>query len=180
MSHPSLDALTARSERHATPQTEPTNSVRALQTFGQSVWLDYLRRSLFTSGEFQRLITEDGLRGVTSNPSIFERAIAGSTDYLRALQDMERRGDMEPMALYEALAICDIRDAADLLRPRTSLEDNVDAAHATIAALERVGISLSDVTDRLLEDGVTLFREAFDSLLAAVDKGRRSEIVGLS
>ena len=76
------------------------NPIKALQVFGQSVWLDYLRRSLFTSGEFSRLILEDGLRGVTSNPSIFEKAIAGSTDYLDALQDIERRRDLEPMALY--------------------------------------------------------------------------------
>jgi len=401
MNHPSLDALAAQLERHSAPQAEPTNSIRALQTFGQSVWLDDLRRSLFTSGEFARLIAEDGLRGVTSNPSIFEKAIAGSTDYLNALQDIERRGDMEPMGLYEALAIGDIRDAADLLRPvydstaradgyvslevspylahdtgatidearrlwkavardnvmikvpatieglpaiseltseginvnitllfgieryeavaraymeglstfvrnggdparvcsvasffvsridtmvddmiatrlatvtdaglrtsltallgtvaianaklayqrylalcrtaewqqlaakgahpqrllwastsaknpgyrdvryveeligrntvntitpatleafrdhgrlRASLEDDIDDARATTAALERMGISLSDVTDRLLEDGVTLFRKAFDSLLAAVDLGRRSEITSV-
>ncbi|MEP6918501.1 MAG: transaldolase family protein, partial [Acidobacteriota bacterium] len=67
----------------------PANPIMALQAFGQSVWLDYLRRSLFTSGEFRRLIAEDGLRGVTSNPSIFEKAIAGSSDYLDALQDIE-------------------------------------------------------------------------------------------
>ena len=63
------------------------------------------------------MIDEDGLRGVTSNPSIFEKAIAGSADYLDALHAIERRDEMEPMALYEALAIDDIRDAADLLRP---------------------------------------------------------------
>ena len=49
------------------------NRTQALESLGQSVWLDYLRRSLFTSGEFQRLIADDGLRGVTANPSIFER-----------------------------------------------------------------------------------------------------------
>ena len=92
------------------------NPIRALQQFGQSVWLDDLRRSLFTSGEFQRLIEEDGLRGVTSNPSIFEKAIAGSTDYRSILEETERR-DLEPTVLYETLAIRDIRDAADLLRP---------------------------------------------------------------
>ncbi|HEX5473611.1 MAG TPA: bifunctional transaldolase/phosoglucose isomerase [Vicinamibacterales bacterium] len=93
------------------------NPVKALQGFGQSVWLDYLRRSLFTSGEFQRLIDEDGLRGVTSNPSIFQKAIAGSTDYLDRLKTIERQRDADPMALYEAIAIGDIREAADLLRP---------------------------------------------------------------
>jgi transaldolase / glucose-6-phosphate isomerase len=122
------------------------NPMRALQTFGQSVWLDYLRRSLFTSGEFRRLIAEDGLRGATSNPSIFEKAIAGSTDYLNALHDIERRGDMEPMALYEALAIRDIRDAADLLRPvydsiaradgYVSLEVSPYIAHDTAATID--------------------------------------------
>ena len=64
--------------RQPAPQsgTAGTNSIKALQDFGQSVWLDYLRRGLFSSGEFERLIAEDGLRGVTSNPSIFEKAIA--------------------------------------------------------------------------------------------------------
>ena len=129
---------------HHTPS--PTNPIRALQTFGQSVWLDDLRRSLFTSGEFRRLIDEDGLRGATSNPSIFEKAIAGSTDYLDALQEIERRDDMEPMALYEALAIRDIRDAADLLRPvydstaradgYVSLEVSPYLAHDTEATID--------------------------------------------
>src|SRR6185436_14256225 len=122
------------------------NPITALQAFGQSVWLDYLRRSLFTSGEFRRLIVEDGLRGATSNPSIFEKAIAGSTDYLNALQEIERRHDIEPMALYEALAIRDIRDAADLLHPEyeatkradgyVSLEVSPYIAHDTHATLE--------------------------------------------
>ncbi|MGH9706010.1 MAG: transaldolase family protein, partial [Candidatus Acidiferrales bacterium] len=57
------------------------NPLKALNALGQSVWLDYIRRSLITSGELARMIEEDGLRGVTSNPSIFEKAIAGSTDY---------------------------------------------------------------------------------------------------
>jgi hypothetical protein len=96
------------------------NPIKALQVFGQSVWLDYLRRSLFTSGEFRRLIAEDRLRGVTSNPSIFEKAIAGSTDYLDALQDIERRRDLEPMALYEALAIRDIRGQPTSCAPSTT------------------------------------------------------------
>lgn len=117
MIHSSSDALTAQPDPHSPPHTDPANRIRALQTFGQSVWLDYLRRTLFTSGEFRRLIDEDGLRGATSNPSIFEQAIAGSIDYLSALHDIEQRGAMPPMALYETLAIRDIRDAADLLRP---------------------------------------------------------------
>jgi transaldolase/glucose-6-phosphate isomerase len=146
MIHSPTDALTEQSEPHAEPHTPPSNTIRALQTFGQSVWLDYLRRDLFTSGEFKRLIDEDGLRGVTSNPSIFEKAIAGSTDYLSALQDIEHRGDLDPMALYESLAIRDIRDAADLLRPvydstaradgYVSLEVSPYLAHDTRATID--------------------------------------------
>src|SRR4051795_6710697 len=114
MIHSAPHALTAQPDTPAALPSEPPNPIRTLQRFGQSIWLDYLRRSLFTSGEFRRLIAEDGLRGATSNPSIFEKAIAGSTDYLHALHDIERHRDMEAMALYEALAIQDIRDAADL------------------------------------------------------------------
>ena len=112
MTHSSREALARQSDRQQTS----TNPIRALQTFGQSVWLDDLQRSLFTSGEFQRLIDEDGLRGVTSNPSIFEKAIGGSAEYLEALRAIDRQ-HQQPMALYETLAIADIRTAADLLRP---------------------------------------------------------------
>ncbi|MHA2223511.1 MAG: transaldolase family protein, partial [Candidatus Thorarchaeota archaeon] len=57
------------------------NPLRELQKYGQSFWLDYIRRSLITSGELRRLVEEDGLRGVTSNPTIFQKAISGSSDY---------------------------------------------------------------------------------------------------
>src|SRR5581483_3624955 len=93
------------------------NPVLRLQDFGQSVWLDYLRRSLITEGGLQRLITEDGLRGVTSNPSIFEKAIGGSTDYTDALKRLAGQQDRDAMEIYEELAIEDIRGAADILRP---------------------------------------------------------------
>lgn len=93
------------------------NPVRALQTFGQSVWLDYIRRSLIASGELQRLIEEDGLRGVTSNPAIFEKAMTGSSDYSTALQELGRRRDLDAKARYERLAIEDIQAAADALQP---------------------------------------------------------------
>jgi transaldolase / glucose-6-phosphate isomerase len=117
MNHSAAEARVAQPEPHETPQSEATNAIRALQQYGQSVWLDDLRRSLFTSGEFQRLIVDDGLLGATSNPSIFEKAITGTTDYREAIQKLERHRDMESVAVYEALATQDIRDAADLLRP---------------------------------------------------------------
>jgi len=92
------------------------NPLRVLNDYGQSVWLDYIRRSLITTGELERLIEEDGLRGVTSNPSIFEKAIAGSTDYADMLAALEQKKDLGAMALYEDLAVRDIQDAADILR----------------------------------------------------------------
>ncbi len=92
------------------------NPLRALHEQGQSPWLDYIRRSLFTSGELQRLIAEDGLMGITSNPAIFEKAITGSQDYTAALAALETE-HLDAMALYERLAIEDIQQAADLLKP---------------------------------------------------------------
>src|SRR5438270_5985083 len=94
-----------------------TNPLRDLLKSGQSVWLDYIRRKLITSGELKRLIEEDGLRGMTSNPAIFEKAIAGSTDYTDFLASLNSKSDLDAKARYEQLAIRDIQDAADILRP---------------------------------------------------------------
>src|SRR5579863_8713167 len=94
-----------------------TNPLKDLLKYGQSVWLDYIRRNLLTSGELKRLIEEDGLRGMTSNPAIFEKAIADSTDYDDILQSLQSRSDLDAKARYEIIAIRDIQDAADLLRP---------------------------------------------------------------
>jgi transaldolase/glucose-6-phosphate isomerase len=93
------------------------NPLKALQDFGQSIWLDDFRRSLVTSGQLQTLITEDGLRGITSNPSTFEKAIGGSTDYDDALKAMERERDLDARAIHGRLAVEDIKMAADMLRP---------------------------------------------------------------
>ncbi|HZR67372.1 MAG TPA: bifunctional transaldolase/phosoglucose isomerase [Terriglobales bacterium] len=94
-----------------------TNPLKDLLKFGQSVWLDYIRRDLITSGELKRLIDEDGLRGMTSNPAIFEKAITGSTDYADILTSLKDRSDLDAKARYELIAIRDIQDAADLLLP---------------------------------------------------------------
>ncbi|MCC7241500.1 MAG: bifunctional transaldolase/phosoglucose isomerase [Acidobacteria bacterium] len=102
------------------------NPILSLAGYGQSVWLDYIRRHLITSGELQRLVAEDGLAGVTSNPAIFERAIAGSSDYAEALARHVRAGVSTAKGLYEALAIEDIQMAADVLHQvflRTSGRD---------------------------------------------------------
>jgi transaldolase/glucose-6-phosphate isomerase len=94
------------------------NPLRELLGQGQSVWLDYIRRNMIRSGELKRLVEDDGVRGVTSNPTIFDKAIAGSTDYDEALAVMLARDPTTAVErLYEALAIEDIQMAADVLRP---------------------------------------------------------------
>jgi transaldolase len=103
-----------------------TNPLAKLPNFGQSVWLDYIRRDLFATGELKRLIEEDGLRGMTSNPSIFEKAIVDSPYYQETLKSLESRKDLDANGRYEILAIRDIQDAADILRPvyeRTNWRD---------------------------------------------------------
>jgi transaldolase/glucose-6-phosphate isomerase len=133
-----------------TPATTK-NPLLELHDYGQSVWYDYIRRGLITSGELERLITEDGLRGVTSNPSIWEKAIAGSTDYAAAIQELRQEVGGDPKALYERLAIQDIQDAADAFRPvyeetrrgdgYVSIEVSPGLAHdtdGTVAEAERL------------------------------------------
>jgi transaldolase len=93
------------------------NPLIDLQKFGQSVWLDYIRRDLLTGGELKRLIREDGLRGMTSNPAIFEKAIADSNLYADILTSLRAKPGLNPTTCYETLAIRDIQDAADILRP---------------------------------------------------------------
>ena len=95
------------------PQT--VNPLKGLFAYGQSVWLDYIRRTLITSGELKRLIVQDGLRGITSNPAIFEKAITGSTDYQDMLESPEAAG-LSAKDLYEKIAIRDVQGVADILR----------------------------------------------------------------
>jgi transaldolase len=92
------------------------NRLREIEALGQSVWLDNLNRHLLDDGELSRLIEEDGLSGVTSNPTIFERAIGHSDRYDDLVLELARELD-DPQEIFEQLAYRDIRDAADLLRP---------------------------------------------------------------
>ena len=93
------------------------NPLKQLTRFGQSIWLDYIRRSLMTSGELRRMVEEDGLGGMTSNPSIFEKAIAGGEEYADYLKQLRTDKSLDAKGVYERLAIRDIQDAADVLRP---------------------------------------------------------------
>src|SRR5712691_8506881 len=100
--------------------------VAALRQYGQSVWLDFIRRTLISGGELKRLVDEDGLGGVTSNPAIFEKAIEGSDDYRDALGEISKDPSLGPKDVFERLAVKDIQDAADVLRPvyeRTKAHD---------------------------------------------------------
>jgi transaldolase len=99
-----------------TPSTHVQNRLTELAQFGQSVWLDNIRRDLLTTGELARMVAEDGLGGVTSNPAIFEKAIVGSNDYSDLLSQLQQDKDLDAKAIYEHIAIRDIQDAADVLR----------------------------------------------------------------
>lgn len=93
------------------------NPLIELESFGQSIWLDYISRELLKSGELGRLIKEDHLKGLTSNPSIFEKAIAKTNDYDDLIKSAGQRKLSDAKAVYENIAIKDIQSAADLLRP---------------------------------------------------------------
>ena len=93
------------------------NPVRQLESCGQSPWLDDLHRDLIRKGELARLIKEDGLKGMTSNPTIFEKAIGETDEYKDQLEELLGNGQLDDTRIYESLAIEDIQDAADLFRP---------------------------------------------------------------
>jgi transaldolase len=127
--------------------TEATNvnaNLKSLVEAGVSPWLDYLQRSLITGGELKRLIDEDSLRGNTSNPSIFEKAILGSDDYDDQLKELSGEG-LSAQEIYEHVAIKDVQMACDVHRPTweathhqdgfVSLEVSADIAHDTEASI---------------------------------------------
>ena len=131
------------------------NHLKELGTLGQSIWLDYIRRDLIAGGELRRLIEEDGLRGMTSNPSIFEKAIADSHVYDEDIRTMALAGK-DYKAIYEALSQRDVQGAADEFRPVydetdgkdgfVSLEVNPHLAHdihGTLAEARRLWAALN-------------------------------------
>ena len=91
------------------------NPLLEAQRFGQSIWIDFIRRGMLSSGELQQLIEDDGVSGVTSNPSIFEKAITGSDDYDESIRVLAAEGKSVE-EIYQALTIEDIQGVADLLR----------------------------------------------------------------
>src|ERR1043166_9654337 len=134
------------------------NPLKELLGQGQSVWLDYISRELIRSGELKRLVEEDGIRGATSNPTIFEKAIAGSADYddtLRTVLSANSNADLQK--LYETVVIEDIQHAADVLRP---VYDESDANDGYVSL---------EVSPRLAHDTEGTISEA-RRLRAAVDR----------
>ena len=114
------------STKHPTDAVEPgSNPLHELHALGQSVWLDYIRRGILDNGELEEMIRRYDLRGVTSNPSIFEQAIGDSDDYDDALDLLARDGAGGPAA-YEALAVEDIARACDLFRGVYDASDGTD------------------------------------------------------
>jgi len=121
------------------------NPLKKLESLGQSIWLDYIRRDLITDGALLHLVNEDGLRGMTSNPSIFEKAIAESTLYDAEIHEMAIKGE-NISEIYEAISQKDVQSAADVFRPLyektnakdgyVSLEVNPHLAHDTAGTIE--------------------------------------------
>jgi transaldolase len=121
------------------------NPLADLEKFGQSIWLDFLRRNALDNGELQRYIDQDGASGLTSNPSIFEKAITGSHDYDQAIRALALEG-RSVQEIYRTLTVDDIRRAADLFRPIydrlegrdgfVSLEVSPQLAHDTAGTIE--------------------------------------------
>src|SRR3982075_271756 len=93
------------------------NPVKALENHGQAVWLDFLARGFIANGDLKQLIDTDGVKGVTSNPSIFEKAIGSSDEYDGAIGSALKKGDRSVADLFEHVAVEDIQHAADVLRP---------------------------------------------------------------
>jgi transaldolase/glucose-6-phosphate isomerase len=123
------------------------NPLLELRTCGQSVWLDFIRRGMLVSGELKRLIDEDGLRGMTSNPSIFDKAIAGSHDYDDAVRALALEG-RSAHRIYQSLAVEDVQRAADIFRP---IYDETDG---------RDGFVSLEVSPHLAYDTVDTISEA--------------------
>ena len=93
-----------------------TNPLVKLGALGQSPWLDFITRDLLTSGELQRMIEQDGLRGMTTNPTIFEKAVSESDTYDADIRELAEQG-LSPARIFEAIAVADVQKACDLFRP---------------------------------------------------------------
>jgi len=127
------------------------NPLLQLREQGQSIWLDYIRRDLIQSGELARMVEQDGVSGLTSNPAIFEKAIASGAEYAEAIRSSALVG-MTAQAAYEAIAIDDIRAAADVMKGVFEATDGADG----FVSLE-VSPRLAHDTEGTVEEGRRLW-----------------------
>ena len=127
------------------------NPLLKLEAFGQSIWMDFIRRGTISSGELKQLIEEDGLSGMTSNPSIFEKAIAGSHDYDDAIRKLALQGESVDQ-IYAALTVEDIQRSADLFRP---IYDRLDGSDGFVSL--EVSPYLARDTDKTIADARRLW-----------------------
>lgn len=130
------------------------NSLFDLRRLGQSAWLDYIRRSLLAGGGFKRLIDDYAVTGVTSNPTIFNKSISGSTDYDEALRSLVVSGERDPKTIFLRLAMEDIAAAADILRTVYEATNGLDG----FVSLE-VSPDLASDTAGTVREAINLFRE---------------------
>ncbi|MGE5366633.1 MAG: bifunctional transaldolase/phosoglucose isomerase [Betaproteobacteria bacterium] len=130
------------------------NPVKGLQDHRQAVWLDFLSRGFIAAGGLKKLVDDDGLRGVTSNPSIFENAIGRTNEYDDAIRKMLQSHDSSPGQIFEKLAVEDIRSATDVLRPV------FDATHGADGFVSiEVSPYLATDTQGTIEEAKRLWRE---------------------
>jgi transaldolase / glucose-6-phosphate isomerase len=146
--------MSVQARNPSAQEAAAASPLAALRQHGQAPWLDFLSRTFIADGSLKTLVDRDGLTGVTSNPSIFEKAIAGSGDYDAALEKAEANGDRDVMSLYEALAIEDIRHATDVLRPVYEATEGRDG----YVSLE-VSPYLALQTDATIAEAQRLWRE---------------------
>ncbi len=162
-----------------TANSRKKNPLLGLEAFGQSIWMDYIRRGTIASGELQHLIEADGVSGVTSNPSIFEKAMAKSHDYDESIHALTQKGKTSD-EIYQSLTVEDIQSVADLLRPTynrdnrdgfVSLEVSPGLAHdttGTIAEARRLW-SLVDRPNAMIKVPAT--REGLPAIRQLIGEG---------
>jgi transaldolase/glucose-6-phosphate isomerase len=119
----------------------------AVQDCGQSIWYDFISRDLLLSGELRRLVEQDGVRGVTSNPAIFEKAIASTSDYDPSIRALAAQGETDAKTIFERLAVTDVQLACDVLRP---VYDQTRGADGFVSL--EVSPHLADETEATVEE----------------------------
>jgi transaldolase / glucose-6-phosphate isomerase len=129
------------------------NPLVEIRKFDQSIWLDFIRRKILINGELKKLIDKDALRGVTSNPAIFEKAIGGSDDYDSAIRSLALQ-NKSTEEIYTELAIADVQQACDLFRPLYDSNDNSGDGYVSL----EVGPGLINDTEGTIEEGMRFWK----------------------